>query len=358
LDIIAEFALAALNNVVTGLLQDTVPPGLTREVRVVPFEIRPSGLNGYIGSHPEPKGAVLARRVHASLELAVRGGTDSVAASYLDQQVRNLLAQGRGELQQEGIFRLRLAPGGLDARSVRFDLDYEYRHLPTATEGVIDLLDLNLDLNLTPYRPRYRWDLATRTLVGLPQPLADFQVADDPDLNAGSPASQWVFNAAQARIEQNSQARGGPLTLSQPKKAGPQLLWRPGGRPLKLSRFIAATDFESGSPDGIGVVFGRKDAQNFRYFLASERHRYHLFGRKSAGAYSVAGTPAGDVGFALNSRHVLMLVVYDQTLIAELDGVRTLKVEADAPVDAGEIGLLTHGNNQARFHRARLIELV
>jgi hypothetical protein len=358
MDVLSELALTALDDAVTELLPSSVPNGLTRNVRVVPSEVRASGLGGYVGMHAEPRGAVLARRVRATLELAVSGGNDADASGYLDQMVRGFLSQQQGDLRREGIQRIMLDSAALQARSAKLELDYEYRHLPTESEGVIDILDLNLEVNLTPYRVKYRWDLATRTLVGAPQPLADFQVADDPNVDNGSPASQWTFNGAQARIEQNALTRGGPLDLSQPKKAGAQLLWRPGGVAFKLGRFIAAVDFESASSDGIGVVFGRKDAQNFWYFLASEHHRYHLFGRKSAGAYAIAGTPAADVGFALDSRHVLMLVVHDQTLIAELDGVRTLKVEADAPVDFGEIGFLTHGNNQARFHRARLIELV
>jgi hypothetical protein len=358
MDALSELALTALDSAVTGLLPGTVPGGLTRQVRVVPSEVRPAGLGGYVGTHADPRGAVLARRVRATLELAVSGGNDVAASSYLNQMVRSLLLQSQADLRRDGIHRIALDPEGLEARSARLTLDYEYRHLPTESEGIIDTLDLSLDVNLTPYGMRYRWDLAARALVGAPQPLADFQAADDPDLDGGSPASQWTFNSAQARIEQNAATIGGPLDLSQPKKAGAQLLWRPGGEALKLSRFIAAIDFASPSPDGIGLVFGRKDGASFWYFLASERHRYHLFGRKNAGQYSVIADPAADVGFAPNARHVLTLVVFDQTLIAELDGVRTLEAAAPAPVDAGEIGFLTHGNNQARFFRARLIELV
>jgi hypothetical protein len=358
MDALSELALTALDSAVTGLLPGTVPGGLTRQVRVVPSEVRPSGVGGYVGTHPDPRGAVFARRVRATLELGVTGGNDTDASGYLNQMVRSLLLQSQADLRRDGIQRIALDTEGLEVRSARLVLDYEYRHLPTESEGVIDTLDLSLDVNLTPYSMRYRWDLAARALAGAPQPLADFQAADDPDLDGESPASQWTFNGAQARIEQNAATVGGPLDLSQPKKAGAQLLWRPGGQAFKLSRFIAAIDFESASPDGIGLVFGRKGGDDFWYFLASQRHEYHLFGRKSGGDYSVIGTPAADTGFAQNARHVLTLVVFDQTLIAELDGVRTLEATAPAPIDAGEIGFLTHGNNQARFFRARLIELV
>jgi hypothetical protein len=358
MDALSDLALTALDDAVTGLLPGAVPAGLTRAVRVVPGEIRAAGLGGYIGAHPDPRGSILGRRVRATVELGVTGGSDSDASGYLNQMVRSLLTQEQGELRREGFYHIALDPENLAARSARLNLDFEYRHLPTTSEGVIDLLDLSLDVNLTPYGMRYRFDVAARSLVGAAQPLADFQVADDPDVDAGSPASKWVFNAGQQRIEQNAAVVGGPLDLSQPKKAGAQLLWRPGGQGFELSRFIAAVDFESDSTDGVGAVFAREDGESFWYFLASQRNPYHLFGRKDAGVYRIVGTPATDVGFATGSRHVLTLIVYDQTLIAELDGVRTLQVASDVPVTAGEIGFLTHGNGQARFHRARLIELV
>ena len=359
MDTLAELALDALDTAVAGLLPGPVPAGLTRDVRVMPLQIRASGLGGYVGIHPEPRGAIHARHLEALLEVRIRGGQDEAASAYLSQVARNLLAQDRGELRRQGIYRLSLKSNTIEPRNAQFDLLYEYQHLPTSSEGVIDILDLNLDLNLTPYRAHYRWDLATRTLVAAPTPLADFQVADDPDLNAASPPSQWVYNSAEARIEQNALTRGGPLSLAQSKKAGAQLLWRPGTRPFAVGRFIAAIEFDSTSQDGLGIVFGRRDENNYWYFLASDRHRYHLFGRKQGGnTFSLVGTPASEVGFALDTHHTLVVTAHDHALRAAIDGVQTLEVTADNRVDSGELGFLTHGNNAARFYRARLIELV
>ena len=89
---------------------------------------------------------------------------------------------------------------------------------------------------------------------------------------------------------------------------------------------------------GIGLVFARADADNLWYFLASEQHQYHLFGCKESGSYRFLDSPALGVGFALNTRHRLTFCVYDQTLIAMLDGTQTLAIESDIPVPAGEIG--------------------
>ncbi|MBE0617293.1 MAG: hypothetical protein IH608_05130, partial [Proteobacteria bacterium] len=120
---------------------------------------------------------------------------------------------------------------------------------------------------------------------------------------------------------------------------------------------IAAVEFDSASPDGVGLVFRREGDQDFWYFLASERNRYHLFGRKAGGTYAMLGEPALDVGFALGARHVLTVAAYDGRLVAELDGRRILEVQGVGPPVAGEVGFLTHGNNSAHFYRARLIEL-
>jgi hypothetical protein len=357
MDALAELALSALDTTVAGLLPAEAP-GLNRQVRVLPLNIRPAGVGGYIGTHPDPRGNIFARRMQALVEVSISGGQDAAASAYLGEVARSLLAQDRAELRRKGIQRLRLKSEPLAPRSAQFELSYEYLHLPTSSEGVIDSLDLNLDLNLTPYRARHVWDLATRTLASAAQPLADFLIADDPEVNPSSPPSQWTYNAGPARIEQNAQTRGGGLTLAQPKKAGAQLLWRPGGKALEPARFIAATEFETTRQDGIGLVFARASENDYWYFLASQRHGYHVFGRKrGAGNYSFIGAPAG-AGVPLNTRHTLTVIAFDRTLIAALDGSRTLEVGTDEPLTAGELGFLTHGNDGARFYRARLIELI
>lgn len=357
MDSVAVEAVNALEAAVGTLLPAAVPPSLTRSVRVIVMRIRPAGLGGYVGRHPAPAASLFAHRLDARVAINVSGGADDAASEYVAQLAGDMLAQTRAELAQQGIFRLRgMAPAG--NRDLAFDVGFEYIKVPTAGEGVIDTLDLNLFANTTPYRARFRWDFAAAALVGKPQPLAEFLPVDDPDLNAGSPAGQWSFqSAAPACFVQSAAARGGALALTQPRKAGAQLLWRPKSQPLALARFVAAVDFDSSSPDGVGLVFGRKSATDFWFFLASQRHRYHVFGRRTAAAWRVVGTPA-EAGFALSTRQRLTLGAYDQVLFAELEGDRTLTVAADETVPAGEIGLLTHGNGGARFFAGRLIELV
>lgn len=356
-DPVAMAALAALDSAVNGLGWPAPPAGLTRQLNLSPNGIRPRGVGGYVGEYADPRGAIRARLLDAILELRVSGGSDTAAGDYLRSLTGTLLTQHHGDLRAQGIERLRRRDeAGAGPRQARFDVRFEYRHLPVASEGLIETLDLGFDINLTPYRARYRFDLATRTLAGAPAPLADFAPVDDTDLNASSPPGTWSYSAPLACIVQTAATRGGALTLADDRKAGAQLLWRVGGAPLALARFIAVVEFESTSPDGIGLVFGRTGASDRWHFLASQRHGYHVFGRKAGGAWSALGAPAS-AGFALGVRHSLAITVYDQTLRAVLDGVQTLDVRSEAPVPAGEIGFFTHGNAGARIHRVRLVEL-
>lgn len=358
-DELAQAALTALDGAVNAIPLPAAPPGLSRQVRVLPDAIRPRGLGGYVGTHPSPRGAVHARLVNAVLDLRVSGGQDAAAGNHLNTVVRTLLAQSRADLRGQGIEHLALRPqADPDPRGAQFDLRFEYRHLPTASEGVIETLDVGLDTNVTPYRARYRFDLATRTLADAPQPLAQFAPANDTDLDPGAPPGAWGYDAAAQCIAQTAATRGGALTADDPRKAGAMLLWRIGGAPLALARFMAVVEFESASAQGVGVVFGRTGANARWHFLASAAGGYRLFGRKTgAGAWSTLGAAPG-AGFATGVRQTLTLTIYDHTLRAALGDAPALEVRADAPVPAGEIGFFTHGNNAARFHRVRLIELV
>lgn len=355
----AAAALAALDTAVNGLPWPAAPAGLTRHLNLSPRRIRPRGLGGYVGEHPDPRGPIRARLLDATLELHVNGGSEAAASEYLRGLTRALLTQHHTDLRAQGIERLsRRDEPAVDSRRVHFDLRFEYRHLPTASEGVIETLDVGLDTNVTPYRARYRFDLATRTLAGAPQPLAQFAPANDTDLDPGSPPGAWSYDAAAQCIAQTAATRGGALTADDPRKAGAMLLWRMGGAPLALARFMAVVEFESASAQGVGVVFGRTGANARWHFLASAAGGYQLFGRKTgAGAWSTLGAAPG-AGFATGVRQTLTLTVYDHTLRAALGDAPALEVHADAPVPAGEIGFFAHGNNAARFHRVRLIELV
>lgn len=357
-DPVAVAAFGALDQAISTIPLPAPPPNVSHQLRVLPILVRPLGIGGYAGEHRNPRGAIHARRVQATLDLRVQGGAASVADDYLSTLIGALLTQSEAELRGRGIARLNLRDRSVaDPRSAQFDLRYDYRHLPTAGEGVIETLDVGLDTNLTPYRARYRFDVTTRTLAATPQPLADFVPTDDIDLDPPPSGGIWSYDLGIRCIVQTAAARGGAPVAADPRKAGTVLLWRPGGTPLALARFMAVVEFESVSPQGVGLVFGHTGVNDRWHFLASQANGYHLFGRKAGAAWGVIGAPASS-GLAVGQRHVLTLTVFDQTLRAAVDGVQTLEVHSDAPVPAGEIGFFTHGNDSARLHRVRLLELV
>ena len=81
-----------------------------------------------------------------------------------------------------------------------------------------------------------------------------------------------------------------------------------------------------------------------------------MFGRRTPTQWLQIGEPA-DSGFTLNQRQQLLIGFHDHTLFAELDGDRTLTVTTTDSVLAGELGLLTQGNDAATFLTGRVWRL-
>ena len=362
MDAIVTEALSQLDVVVANLLPIPVPAGLQRQLSIVPLEIKPTGLGGYIGINPEPQAAVFGRKIRAAVAVSVSGGQANNVADHLNVVVKQLLSQANTDLRISGIFKLQLQdlpPAANNTKSANFEISYEYQKIPAAPDGMINTLDFDFELGAGGHNLNFLWDVRSANLATLPNPLAEFTIADDPDVNANSPASAWSYNAVQKQIEQNSAIRGGVLTSNVAKKAGGQLLWRPKQKPLKLRNFIAIMDFVSTSQDGIGLVFNRVDNNNFYYVVLSNRHNYALAGKKVDSNYSFIGNNSVNdaSGFALNTPQNLKVTVADGEISVYINGNHSLTVTETAPMAAGEIGFLTHSNNGARFLGAKVIEL-
>ena len=353
-DLVAAEALNALEAAVTGLLPPAIPAGLTRRMRVRAQAVRLLGMGGYVGQHREPSAALHGRRVAARVEFDVEGGNDADAQGYAAALSGQILASTRSEFAQRGIHRIR-GVDSANARGLAFDIDFEYVPVPVTGEGVIVELALDPYANSTPYRTRGVADFGASALALEAFPLAEFFAVDDP---LAAPPGAWSVAAGPtAAVLQTAATVGGPLDLSTPVKAGAQLLWRPRGVALNLARFVAAIRFESAGPDGVGIVFHRRAADDYAYFLASQRNGYHLFGRRRPAGFETLATAAA--GFVPGSAQRLVVGAYDGTLFAELGERRTLTVAAaDTGVGGGEIGLLTHGNDTARFTAGHLAALV
>lgn len=355
-DALSAEAIGALETAFAGLLPGAIPAGLTRQVRVLPRRVRPLGMGGYVGQHIDPSAGLFGRRIDAVVEVSVAGGNDTAAGGYTATLSGQILSQTRNELAQLGIHRLAGSPTD-SARSLAFSVDFEFIKVPVAGEGLIVDLAIDAFNNVTPYRTRSVFEFAGASLALAASPLADFQPEDAPGLDGGSPPGAWSFsNAAPPAIVQTAATQGGPLDLSSPVKAGAQLFIRPGGTPLSLARLVLRIDFRSTSPDGIGAVFARRAADDYLFFLASQRNGYHLFGQRTPAGWTVLGSSAA--GFATGVPHRLVIAAWDTELHAELDGNHTLGAPLPAPLAAGEVGLLTHGNDAARFLAGRVMELV
>jgi hypothetical protein len=142
-DVLVQDALAALDGAITGLLPSNVPAGLTRVVRIEPNRIRPLGLGGYIGNHVAPHAGQFGRRVLARISIGVTGGNDTNARNYVTSLGTELLSLSRAERVANGLQRLDRVPVE-DARTLAFDVDFEFISTPTTGEGVIT--DLVLDI--------------------------------------------------------------------------------------------------------------------------------------------------------------------------------------------------------------------
>lgn len=355
-DTLTVEAIGALESAFAGILPGGVPAGLTRQVRVLPERIRPAGMGSYVGQHREPTAALFARRISARVEVSIAGGNDTAVSGYSATLAGQILAQTRNDLAQRGFHRL-TGSATDSVRSLAFSVDFEFIKIPDAGEGVIVDLAVDSFANTTPYRTRSVFEFAGASLALEASPMASFHAEDAPGLDGGSPAGAWSFsNTAPPAIVQTAATRGGPLDLSAPDKAGAQLFIRPGGTPLNLTRLVLRIDFRSASQDGVGAVFNRRAADDYLFFLASQRHAYHLFGRRTPAGWSMLGS--AEAGFSLNSPHRLVIAAWDGTLAAELDGRHTLAATAPEPPGAGEVGLLTHGNDATRFLTGRVMELI
>jgi len=364
-DEIAQEALQALRSVVASYLPPVVPPLVTRELLVIAKAIKPLGIGGYVGPHLPvnseiPDGDLLGRAVVAQAEITFTAGANNLANinTAIDQSTTALLTNDRATLRGDGIYRLELQqltpPSGSDAisRSAVFDIRFEFVRPPSQSQGIIETVRLNTLLSGFDGRAQFIANIDFSDLAALPIPLLDFASVTDPDIDVGSETAGWTFNPVTKRIEQRNAVRGGVLTAAQAQKAGAQLLVQPGQRPLAIRNGVFSTEFESSSPDGVGMVFRWIDADNFYFFLASARHGYQMFGKKVAGnfAFLLQGGLRQDLGFEINTRQQLRVVANGSSFEAWFGESRTLSGEDSSLPAKGQVGLLTHGNDAAFFY--------
>jgi hypothetical protein len=372
-DEIAQAALVTLKNVISSYLPQAVPPAVTRNLFVIPKSIRPLGIGGYVGAHlppasDVPDGDLIGCTVVAQAEITFAASSANIGSinTAIDQSTTALLTNDRATLRGDGIQRLQLqqlSPVTGDAsvfRSAIFDIRFECVPPPAQSQGVIETLRFNTLLSSADGSAQFIANMNFADLAAEADPLQQFASITDPAVDNGSANASWVFNAGAGRIEQLNNVRGGVLTLSQPRKAGAQLLIQPAQKPLAIKNGVFTTEFESSSRDGIGLVFRWTDDDNFYFFLASSRHNYQLFGRKVAGvfAFMEQGGVREDQGFNINMRQQIRVVANGDQFEAWFGETRTLTAQDSGITDKGQVGLLAHGNNAAFFYGIDIVKLL
>lgn len=334
---------------------------------IIPRRIKPLGIGGYVGMHDQPEAEIYGRRVEAQAEIrVVESGSDlSSINTEISGLMTALLSTDRETLRNDGIIKLNLqslTPPDIDngnSRVATFDISCEHQLLPSESGDTIDDVVIRDLLDPANGRAEFISNLDAGQMASLPDPLVDFLPLTDSDVNASSPLAAWSVNAAEGRIEQLNNVRGGGRTSAQPRKAGAQLLVRPGGVPIPLQHLVLGFEFSADSPHGIGCVLRWQDSENYYYFLISEANNYQIFGKKVAGSWSfldVGGQSVHD-SIDFSQRRRLQVVALENRFLAYLDDSLICEGQDDSLAQAGEAGLLAHSNNAAFFYTIDLVKL-
>ena len=368
MDEIVEQALINMTSVLQSFLP-AVEPSVDQSLIIIPQNIKPTGLSGYVGTHQEPDASLLGRHIQAISEVSLisdNGIADlQIAVSNVTQA---LLSQDRLTLRNNGIFKLQFdqvseishagsGNNATDTRLVRFNLDFETIPVPVEEEGTIDFFIHHFDLALAQGKARfYQLNFVTLSNAG-DNPLAYFNLEDDPGIAGASPAGSWAFDAGQGYIEQTNNVRGGPVTAGG-RKAGAHALVRISNAPYLVNNFIAKTTINTSGQDGIGFVFRKQDDNNFYYLLLSARHNYTLLGKKVAGVYGALdeGGLNDTQGHTGSTNMEIKLIVDGNRFMVYLNNQFVVAGNDSAIAESGRLGFFTHRNAGAHFFDLTLVE--
>ncbi|MBN1931253.1 MAG: hypothetical protein JW786_06555 [Desulfobacterales bacterium] len=361
MDLISGEALSALRSVLEEMIPDVTNPAHEPVLIFNTTHIAPIGLGGFIAVNEDPKGVIYGRRIQTNATITVKASNENQLNNIVDNLTENFLTQDRLTLVQNGLYRVVLNDIGpvttigggnnaVSARDVNFSVLYEYVKLPDASEGVLDEIPLDSDLDLSEGGAKFLIN------TGFDEYSLDlFAVVDDPLTTQGGP-SNWQYNADEFRIEQLADIRGGDLVPT-PNKAGTYLLLKQTAQRPLMQNFILSAEMESGDLDGIGFVFRFQNTENFYYFLMSSRHNYRLMGKKVDGVFSFLDIPGLDdtQGYDIDAHYQVKLIVQDSTFTLFIDNDFALQGEDSSITEAGRVGFACHSNNQAYFYRIKLV---
>lgn len=352
-DAIATEAFAGLTTALESLLPPSGDPALTPQLTVNPTKIRPTGLNGFVGTSEDPAGEIVGRYIEATALVEVKAASLDGLDGAVGAVTQALVGASPLDLRKAGIFRLRMAklgdktppPADDDpaVQSVSFDVAYEFLKEPDEGEGVISAIPLDLDLGGNN-RPR-----SFRAGGFVESTLDTFDIVDDPVATTNAP-SQWAFDPVEERIRQTS-AIGGGTSAVNANKPGTYLMLRATGSRPAVQDVLLRSELRSDGPEGIGLVFRFLDPDNFGFFLMNQAQGYRLLAMKVGGSFRQLATPALDstAGFDVGRLYRTKLVAIGADIRVFLDEEQVLHGSDPALLAPGRCGLMAFRNPQASF---------
>ncbi|MFB7998967.1 hypothetical protein ACFC4G_39860 [Streptomyces sp. NPDC056002] len=288
-----------------------------------------------IDTHPEPAVAGLVTRVEA---------VDAAVAAEQPTDSNGMISTGDSD---EPINKLRGVP--LVGRW-KLKVKEAEDHNPLEADfswGMVQNVYLAAEYTYTPRgRPAFDLDLSS-------DPLAGFEVVDDPKATVGGP-SRWSFDSDNQSIDQGSRIRGPGAVASSPVTPGTYLVRKAAdGWPL-LSDFVLQCTLESGDYGGVGLVFRYQDPDNFYFFTMTQELEYRRIGKKVAGNFAELDEAAFDPSGGYDSYCWLAVSAVGDAFVAYLDGEQILAGRDSSLTKPGRVGLYTWNNSDASFEELSL----
>jgi len=259
-------AVTALGTTVSDLLPVPASPALAPEVTVNLLKTPLSGIGGYVGLHPSPHGEIQARRLYARVVVRVKANDVEDLAAAESAATLALVGANPLNLRSQGIRRIERddaegeifehqggGPPQPVGKNVLFNIDYEYRQLPSAPSGMIQVVPVDLLPQIRGDVPRelYAADFES-------DPLAAFNVFDDSSTSNGPGA--WSHDAGPGRVIQTSTISGGSNAFNASER-GTLLVLNPGQVAGLPQDWVLHAELGADT-GGIGLVRNFQDIDN------------------------------------------------------------------------------------------------
>lgn len=362
MDVPLSEAVAALQGEIAALLADGGDPALQPEVTVNAVKSHLSGIGGFVGLSSDPAGEIRARRLDARVVVRVKAGSLAALAAVEAEATTAIvgadpvLLRGRGiqriTREIEGTDPVLAASDGLSApagKDLRFNVLYEHVRPPDAPSGVLETLPQDAFVAGVSWTTRelYSSEFAE-------DPLADFNVVDDPDATGGP--SAWSYDAAEQEVRQTSATTGGSNNVNA-SKIGTYLVLRQAVLGADVADFVLYAQLRSDVSGGIGLVFRFVDVENFGFFLMNRPSPYRLLGRQAAGTPALLGGADQSGGYVPGQWHRLRLLAQRDRFEVALDERVVIRARDQSLAAPGSIGFMCRNNATARFRQLRLLAL-